>query len=581
MDNLDEKIKKRFFWKSFFQFFLPSILAVLFIGSLSLFFVGNNLRKTIRETNHTDMLQTARINDMLFNDFTIVNLMVNSDTNILNSLFRLTKGDGSFTADDIKTARTFSGMATAIMAVHPGIKSLNVYFPQNQFYFSTVDGVCPIGQSLMEEIAREGANLAPSMQDFLITRNEDGSIRNMYLYQKISTDMAFSAEEIDWEKTRSEIVNTSSTTQQSFFLSDGKESLSFDDASLFLEMKTVFSADISSGEVVINHVQYRLVKIQQSSWYFIIRTPLSMFFKVIFSFILLTTSLMLFALVLAFVLAWRNTTKNFQGVLGIIDTFAKIDKGESVTVPNPNQDVYSYIIYRINKNGILRHLMSRELTEKKYQMNKLELRALQYQINPHFLINTLKSVYWQEVKTQGMDGSNAIMVEDLLDIVGYSLNKMGKNVSLKEEIEHTKSFCDILVRRHAKELSVVWNYPDGLATFEGVRLILQPFIENAFYHGIRNSESGHGTITITVQEGKDTFTIHIKDDGCGMDQSQVEAINKGLESTEIPNQHLGIYNPHRRIVLKYGNDYGVHITSQKGAFTDVRILLPKIPYTQE
>jgi two-component system sensor histidine kinase YesM len=158
------------------------------------------------------------------------------------------------------------------------------------------------------------------------------------------------------------------------------------------------------------------------------------------------------------------------------------------------------------------------------------------------------------------------------------------SVTLREEILHTKSYTDILTDRHEGELEVSWDYAQEMEDVVCKRLILQPFIENAFYHGIRPASeeikkyNSKGRIRIKIRQKAEEIIINITDNGKGMPKNKLNAIRSSLSKTEMPTEHIGIYNPHRRIVLTFGEKYGVNVYSLMNCGTTVQIRLPKFTF---
>ena len=213
------------------------------------------------------------------------------------------------------------------------------------------------------------------------------------------------------------------------------------------------------------------------------------------------------------------------------------------------------------------------IAEKKYMLQVLEMSALQYQINPHFIVNTLKCIYWRCVKQSGIASSPARMIENLLDITGYCLSAPSETVTLGEEILHAKSYTDILTERHGEKMTISKSHTEDISEATCKRMIIQPFIENAYYHGIRGSNRP-GKITIRIRRMNEFIVIWVIDNGVGIPPEKLQAIRGSLLQTDVPLDHIGICNPHRRLVLAFGPDYGVNISSKAGFGTIVRICVP-------
>ncbi|MBP5491998.1 MAG: sensor histidine kinase [Clostridiales bacterium] len=207
------------------------------------------------------------------------------------------------------------------------------------------------------------------------------------------------------------------------------------------------------------------------------------------------------------------------------------------------------------------------------RLRKSEFDLLQSQINPHFLYNTLDAIVWSA--EAGNQKQVVSMVGNLSDFFRLSLNKGKETVLIREELQHVRSYLEIQHIRYQDILSFEIDVPENLNEFRIPKLSVQPVVENALYHGIKNKRGG-GKITIRGEEKKDYFTIVVEDDGKGMSQDRLREVRKAIrEGTPEKDVVYGLYNVNERIRLTYGEEYGVHIESILDKGTRVSIRLPK------
>ena len=212
-----------------------------------------------------------------------------------------------------------------------------------------------------------------------------------------------------------------------------------------------------------------------------------------------------------------------------------------------------------------------------------ELTALQSQINPHFLYNTLETIRGQAL----IDGNEEIarMTEALGAFFRYSISRRGTLVTLRDELTNINNYMLIQSYRFNNrfQLEVIVEEEDA-AAYECLvpRLIIQPVVENAIFHGLEDMDE-NGRITIEVTLTEDNLILMISDNGKGIAESDLENLNerihspekKLLEMTEGTHRTgIALPNIHRRIQLLYGEDYGVSVYSTPGQGTDVEILMP-------
>ena len=227
---------------------------------------------------------------------------------------------------------------------------------------------------------------------------------------------------------------------------------------------------------------------------------------------------------------------------------------------------------QINFNRMLDSM--KELMEERYKMGieikHSELRALQAQINPHFLYNTLELINW---KASTYDVSE---VDELIKLLAkfYKLSlSQGRDViSISDEIEHVKTYLEIQNRRFMNGIKFTVEVEEEILKYSIPKLILQPIIENALLHGILEKPESCGEIVLSGEINKGNIHIFVKDDGIGISQEGIDRLmSKEIKKTA---SGYGIRNVRDRIRLFYGEGYGVEYQSQIGLGTVVHITFP-------
>ena len=214
-----------------------------------------------------------------------------------------------------------------------------------------------------------------------------------------------------------------------------------------------------------------------------------------------------------------------------------------------------------------------QVTREQKQLRKAEFELLQAQINPHFLYNTLDAIVWSA--EAGNQKQVVKMVGSLSEFFRSSLNKGKELVRVREELSHARSYLEIQQIRYQDILSYEIEVPEELFEYEIPKITVQPIVENALYHGIKNRRGG-GKITITGEEGDNDYRIIVTDDGIGMDSERLAQITEGLSGKNPGDVKIyGLYNVNERIKLFYGEEYGISIESEYDKGTRVVIRLPK------
>ncbi|MFV0466968.1 MAG: sensor histidine kinase [Lachnospiraceae bacterium] len=221
----------------------------------------------------------------------------------------------------------------------------------------------------------------------------------------------------------------------------------------------------------------------------------------------------------------------------------------------------------------IQDLMEQNVNEQK-QIRKSELMALQAQINPHFLYNTLDSIIW--MSELGNNDEVVLMTSSLARLLRKSISNENEIVTIEEELDYTRTYLTIQKMRYKDKLEFYIDVDDEILSYPIVKLILQPLVENALYHGIKYKE-GIGIIYISGEPEEGCIALHIDDNGIGMDSETLLHI---FEKDEASTKHNGVAvnNIQSRLQLYYGSDFGLSFESEPGKGTIATI---RIPYSEK
>jgi two-component system sensor histidine kinase YesM len=224
--------------------------------------------------------------------------------------------------------------------------------------------------------------------------------------------------------------------------------------------------------------------------------------------------------------------------------------------------------------GKIRDLVEAKTREQE-NLKKAELRTLQAQINPHFLYNTLDTIIWM-AEARRTDQVIEI-VRALSSFFRLSLSKGKDWITIAEEVERTRSYLTIQKMRYRDILDYAIEADAQALDNTILKLILQPLVENALYHGIKSKRQG-GKITVRIRQPKeDEVLLEVEDDGIGMTADKLAKLQAVLvnDGGEVRQESgFGIENVHKRVKLYYGQPYGLSIWSELNAGTRVTVLLP-------
>ena len=205
-----------------------------------------------------------------------------------------------------------------------------------------------------------------------------------------------------------------------------------------------------------------------------------------------------------------------------------------------------------------------------------ELRALHEQIKPHFLYNTLDTIQWMAQEHGAADIVQVVGALTSLFRIGISRGR--EMISVREELEHVRSYLIIQKARYEDKFDFTISTEDGVLSCMVLKLTLQPLVENAIYHGIKERR-GHGSISVEALRRDGMLVLRVKDDGVGMSPVKLEEVRAQLNATHPHGEGLegyGVHNVHERIQLSFGTRYGLRFESALDRGTTVEILYPLV-----
>ena len=254
------------------------------------------------------------------------------------------------------------------------------------------------------------------------------------------------------------------------------------------------------------------------------------------------------------------------------DSMKEVEQGhfENVELPIYGQNEIARLSSRFNiMTTKIKHLMEQNVEEQR-QKRKSELKALQAQINPHFLYNTLDSIIW--MAEWGKTKEVVLMTSSLAKLLRQSISNQNELVKVEEEVEYTRSYLTIQKMRYKNKLEYEILVDSEVLGYKIPKLVLQPLVENAIYHGIKYKE-GQGTVRIEGSRIGDQLILKVSDDGIGMTKEQLETIFVKRE-TDTRRNGVGVLNVHERIQLYYGKEYGLKFSSIQNEGTTVEFCIP-------
>lgn len=296
-------------------------------------------------------------------------------------------------------------------------------------------------------------------------------------------------------------------------------------------------------------------------------------------FILLTAFVLI---ILVAVLSFFVSRTISKPVAGINHTLQKIGKGDfSQNICMQRKDEIGQLARGVDEMTLNLKELVKRVSLAQLKQKEAELKSLQNQINPHFLHNTLNSI--QMLAKINKQENIAQMAEDLGLLFKISLNKGKDTVRLKQEFEHVGLYMKLQQIRYKEKIKYQINASADIMDYYTIKLILQPIVENAVYHGLEKKK-GNGVLRIDAFKEEKYIVIRVEDDGIGIRCEQLEQIRAVLNGTgeyDPKMMSIGIKNVHERLKLYFGEESGLKIESVYGKGTTVTIRLPPIDSVNE
>ena len=241
-----------------------------------------------------------------------------------------------------------------------------------------------------------------------------------------------------------------------------------------------------------------------------------------------------------------------------------------------DKDELEYILNSIQKTATAKQNVDEELAERVSLLKKAQAVALQSQINPHFLNNTLETINWTAIELLGGKNEISRMAGALSRMLRMTLENSDTVVPVSMEIQHCKYYLEIQKLRYEDKFDVIWEIPPEVERCKIIRIVLQPLVENAIYHGIKPL-TNKGLIRIGGRILAKSVELTVSDNGLGMTGQELETLRQNMKSDKIKeSRHIGVANVNQRLRLCFGEEYGLLVESREGAGTRVTVRIPRI-----
>ncbi len=285
--------------------------------------------------------------------------------------------------------------------------------------------------------------------------------------------------------------------------------------------------------------------------------------------IIITTLLIIFSLLLIFVVS----SQIVYPLKRLVSLMKLAENGDfNVKINIHSKDEIGVLSNSFNSMTSKINSLIQEVYVEQIRQSELELQMLQSQINPHFIYNTLESI--SMMATIHDDNTTSEMASNLGSILRYGINKNKTEVTVSEELDNLQKYISLQDIRFHSVYQIKIEVDPNLLVIHIIKLILQPIVENAIYHGMKDIRSGGEIIIKGYKRDKNILVFEVSDNGKGMSEKLTKDLNDYINDKNNSFNSIGLRNVNKRIKIRYGEDYGLVIQSSPEAGTKVIITLP-------
>ena len=401
-------------------------------------------------------------------------------------------------------------------------------------------------------------------------RKEVAAVRKIYSSQKLDAVLCIT---LDYNKIFQPFANIL-TEENGGIVTDKKGTILYSRSNL-KELKSDCSENISSMlPLVKQSCAYTQTKSDENDWIFYYYKSQNAISGSVRRILIEEIPLIagcLFIIVVLGLLFSRVFTRKIEELTRNMD---QVNHGSrEVTVYSDSSDEIGIMVNSFRKMMDEINRLIDEVYVNKIALKEYELKALQAQINPHFLYNTLSMMNWMAIRSNQMDISKVTLA--LSTFYRTALSKGEDVVTVENCIQNTKAYLEIQLVMHDHGFTVDWEIDSTIKNEKMPKLLLQPIVENAIEHGIDEKEEGDKNLSLSFHGKEDVVEIIVRDNGKGMEQEKAEKL------VTYQAKGYGLKNVNDRIHLLYGTEYGIRIFSEPGVGTTVVMRFPKEGRTHE
>ncbi len=559
---------------------IPTGLLFLCLMILTAAFQLQNIKETTRATTDDFSLNLESTMDVC----TSQQEMITLNSQLLLSMRKILYNQKTTYTDYVflNSIRTF---LSSISASHSLADSIYLYLDDNNVFFASDKTIRFLRSDTDAGWYDIYCSLPKDQDTYIVPRimyaSGSSTGKNVLtLYKRFSYLDGVMVSNLSLDELEKMMSVKSTDWKHGMFLLDNEQKLlasqGFSAAPDFSEMDLSAMTDGFHWTHADHHVYLTYVLYQSNYRYYVVQlVPLSAIVLYCIRKLLLPLFILLFTLFIIFLFSYQVTRDNFRQIQSVIDLFGNAEKGiypaEGASMDDQPDNEYSLIMNNVIRMFLNTTFLNSQLAEQKYKKQAAELNALQLQINPHFMVNTLQTLDFEIYKLAGGPSTAHTIIGNLSDILSYSLANPQIPVSIGEEITYIHKYVEIQKFRFPDSFYYFEEIDNSVLPHEFKRLLLQPLLENSISHGLRPANrQGMVKIKIFTRDGR--IRVSVTDNGVGIPKEKLKKLRADLLSDA--SARIGLDNVNKRLTLTYGSESALHIHSKEGLGTCVFFSIP-------
>lgn len=590
---------KTFFWHAFFGNCILLLLPLLLSGIITGCYLYRQVQSDLMSSNYNMLYQLQQTFDTMLSTMDNVSVYLSSNKDITTKLKRAYT-QPTLTLSSINDAQNAGNYLRNLIYTNKYIDNIYIYYNNNnQRVLSSTAGLMVPESSLPDhDWIAESKECSDRFWFEVKTLNADSSVSSYQviryykkLYSVLNTESSIGVIVVNCSipAIQDYVDSLTISEHQEIWLVSNNNMVLFKNRNLFQNLAPediLRSTSSDSFSYFIRDIDgvKCFVSVLPSERAEGLRTvsivPCSDLTESTKNVVFIYAGVMLLSIVFAVFLSLWRANNEISKLNRILNIFTDPEHSEKQLKSTRSKvyDPYEYISSNIIQLFIQQNYLKTRESEQKYRMKTLELTALQQQINPHFLHNTLNILYWKSISMTGGQNELSSMIRDLSYIMRYCLADPTKPVLIRDNLEYLQCYLRIQKVRFQNRFTVDFDIDDESLSQPSLRLSLQPLVENALSHGLKQKD-GTGMIQVRIHYRKTYIYISVFDDGVGIPRKKLTEIRQQLteaqnDSVNDYNPHIGLFNVNRRLILSYGKSAAIHIASREGRGTLVFFRYP-------